>query len=56
MTTETKIPNIGEIVLFANKRFKVMSCNIGGKCKIKKLELPNKGIILNEIDVKELIF
>jgi|LakMenE01Jun11ns_1017448.scaffolds.fasta_scaffold8565227_2 hypothetical protein len=48
------IPEIGQIVKFKDKEFKVLSCDKGGKCKIKKTLLPNKGRVLNDIDISEL--
>ena len=46
------LPNT--IVKFNEKRFKLISCDMGGKCKIKKLDLPNKGSIISEVDISEL--
>lgn len=48
------IPKIGQIVKFKNTEFKVLSCDLGGKCKIKKMTLPNKGKVLKEVDINEL--
>ena len=48
------IPKIGQIVKWKGNEFKVLSCDMGGKCKIKKHHLPNKGSVLNEIDIDEL--
>lgn len=47
-------PKDGQTVKFKNADYKVISCNLGGKCKIKKLLLPNKGKVLKEVDIKDL--
>ncbi len=49
------IPSIGQTVKYNETTYKVISCNIGGKCKIKKLLLPFKGRVLKDIDIKELL-
>lgn len=53
-TIDTWIPKPDEIVKFSNTNYKVLSCSIGGKCRIKKMLLPNKGLVLGDIDVSEL--
>jgi len=45
---------IGQIVKFNGVDFKLISCNMGGKCKIEKLLLPNKGRILKDVDINNL--
>jgi hypothetical protein len=52
MTTPTI--KVGETVKFRNAEYKLVTMNLGGKCKIKKLHLPNKGKVLIEIDINEL--
>ena len=47
-------PKVGQTVKFKNADYKVISCNLGGKCKIKKLNLPHKGKVLKEVDIEEL--
>lgn len=48
------IPKIGQTIKFKGSEYKLISYDMGGKCKIKKLTLPNKGRILKEIDITEL--
>jgi len=50
------LPAQGQTVIYNGKEYKLLSLNFGGKCKIKKLALPNKGRVLNEIDIKELSY
>jgi hypothetical protein len=52
--TNLPIPTINQVVKYNGKDYKIISCNFGGKCKIKKLHLPNKGSVLNDIDISEL--
>ncbi len=54
MKTETWIPKPTETVIYNSIEYKVLVCNLAGKCKIKKLYLPNKGKILENIDVSDL--
>lgn len=32
----------------------VISCDMGGKCKLKKSNLPNKGKIIKEVDISDI--
>jgi hypothetical protein len=57
METKTKnlpMPTINQVVKYNGKDYKIISCNFDGKCKIKKLNLPNKGSVLNDIHISEL--
>lgn len=44
----------GTKVLYKNKLYKLVSVDLGGKCKIKKMDLPFKGRVLLNIDISEL--
>jgi len=55
MKKQIEIPSINSLVEHKGKEYKLIHCNMGGKCKIKKTLLPNKGKVLTEIDIKELI-
>lgn len=58
MQTENKmnLPNISQIVIFQGREYKILHINLGGKCRIKKMLLPNKGKVLSEININELTF
>lgn len=49
-----QIKKIGEVVKYKNALYKLLFMILGGKCKIKKLHLPNKGKVLKEIDINEI--
>ena len=49
-----EFPKIGQIVKYKMAKYIILHCDLVGKCKIKKLHLPNKGIVLREIDINEL--
>lgn len=44
----------GSIVIYNGSRYKIISVNFGGKCKLKKLISPNKGMLQNNIDITEI--
>lgn len=54
METKVWIPKPGEEVLFNGHLVKVISCNLGGKCKLKRHLLPHKGRVINDVDISEL--
>lgn len=43
----------GAEVVYNGKRYRLISINLGGKCKIKKLDLPYKGRV-TDVDVLEI--
>jgi len=47
-------PKPNEHIIWKNMQFKLISIDMGGKCKIQKLRLPRKGMQLREIDITEL--
>ena len=49
------IPTIKSTVIYNKNEYKVLSCKVGGKCTIKKLRLPNKGKVIKNVDILELI-
>lgn len=51
-----KLPKQNQIVIYMGKKFVFISCNMGGKCQLKKASRPNKGMILKEIDITEILF
>jgi hypothetical protein len=52
MNTIKLFPN--QLVKYKNGTYKIVSINFGGKCKIKKTLLPNKGKVFNEVDINDL--
>lgn len=50
------IPSIKQTVQYNGKLYTVISCNLGGKCTLKKQNIPNKNKIVTHIDVSELTF
>jgi hypothetical protein len=44
----------GGSVKYQNSQWRVVKMDIGGKCKIKKLHLPNKGRVISDVDFAEL--
>lgn len=48
------IPKVKSIVIYRGTTYSIVSCDMGGKCKIKKLRLPNRGKVLKNIDILEL--
>jgi hypothetical protein len=54
MTPTSLIPKQGELVKWHGKEFRVISVNLGGKCKIKKTLLPHKNKVYTDVDISEL--
>ncbi len=54
MKNQIEIPPINSLVEYKGIEYKLVNCNMGGKCKIKKTLLPYKGKVLTEIDIKDL--
>lgn len=51
-----KIPKIYQIVKFKGSEYTLISCNLGGKCVIKKRLLPNKNRLIKDVDIIDLKF
>jgi len=49
------IPKPNELVKFNGKLHRVISCNFGGKCIIKKFSSTNRSLpLIKDIDISEL--
>jgi hypothetical protein len=44
----------GGSVKYRKAQWRVVEMDIGGKCKIKKLHIPNKGRVIDGVDFAEL--
>ena len=49
------IPKKNQLVMFNGKLHRVITCNLGGKCTLKKFSTTNRSLpLIKDIDISEL--